>query len=166
MGRRRWRHVNNAAMIGVLGGVHLGRVHATETAMRFGAILLCAMWTSLAPAQTLGGQSLADAATFGAVATLAPLCGLRDEAWSADLRRAARQTATGSAATDDAALSRAPGGNQAAAALGYGDMEALEDFAADTPEVSCAALRKNPALDPADKAVDAFRRRRDGKPVG
>ena len=134
--------------------------------MRFGVVLLCVGWTSLARAQTPAGQGLADAATFGAVATLAPLCGLRDEAWSADLRRAAKQTATGSGATDDAALSRAPGGDQAGAALGYGDMEALEDFAADTPEVTCAALRNNSALGRADKAVDAFRRRRDGKPVG
>jgi hypothetical protein len=137
-----------------------------EAAMRIGVVLLFAGWTSLASAQVPPGQGLADAATFGAVATLAPLCGFRDDVWSADLRRAAKQTATGSAATDDAALSRAPGGDQASAALGYGDMEALEDFAADTPEVTCAALRNNPALERADKAVDAFRRRRDGKPVG
>jgi hypothetical protein len=45
-------------------------------------------------------------------------------------------------------------------------MEALEDFAADTPEVACASLRDNPALGRADEAVKAFRRRRDGKPVG
>ena len=43
---------------------------------------------------------------------------------------------------------------------------ALEDFAADTPEATCRALRKNPALGRADAAVDAFRRRRNGKPVG
>jgi hypothetical protein len=116
--------------------------------------------------QTPHGQSIADGATFGAVATLAPMCGLRDEAWSADLRRSAMQTATGSAATDDTSLSTAPGGNQVVAALGYGDMEALEDFAADTPDATCAALRKNPALGKADAAVDTFRRRRDGKPVG
>jgi hypothetical protein len=123
---------------------------------------------SVAGAQTPAptGQSLADAATFGAVATLAPLCGLRDEAWSFDLRRAAMQTATGSAATDDAGLARAPGNGQVAAALGYADMEALEDFAADTPAATCASLRRNPALGRADAAVAAFRRRRDGKPVG
>jgi hypothetical protein len=93
-------------------------------------------------------QSVSDAATFGAVATLAPLCGLRDESWSTDLRRAADS------------------GNQIAASLGYGDMEALEDFAADRPDVTCSALRQNPALGRADAAVDAFRRRREGKPVG
>jgi hypothetical protein len=106
---------------------------------------------SVAHAQT-PGQNVADAATFGAVATLAPLCGLRDENWSADLRRAATQTATDTA--------------RAAAALGYGDMEALEDFAADKPEATCSALQANPALGKADTAVDTFRHRRDGKPVG
>ena len=129
------------------------------------AVLLLVRLPSLYT-QVPSGQSLADAATFGAVATLAPLCGLRDEAWSSDLRRAATQTATGSTAFDDTALSRAPGSDQAAAALGYGDMEALEDFAADTPAATCASLRGNAALGRADAAVAAFRRRRDGKPVG
>jgi len=136
--------------------------------MRFvAATMLSIALVSVAGAQTVpAGQSVADAATFGAVATLAPLCGLRDEAWSFDLRRAAMQTATGSAATDDAGLSHAAGSGQVAAALGYGDMEALEDFAADTPAATCASLRANPALGRADAAVAAFRRRRDGKPVG
>jgi hypothetical protein len=137
--------------------------------MRFATPMLAVpavvAWTSVACAQP-SGQGLADATTFGAVATLAPLCGLRDESWAADLRRAATQTATGTAATDDAGLSRAPGNGQAQAALGYGDMEALEDFAADTPGVTCASLRDNPALGRADAAVKTFRRRRDGKPVG
>jgi hypothetical protein len=134
-----------------------------EETMRY---LLPVLWMSVAQAQVPAGQSIADGATFGAVATLAPMCGLRDEAWAADLRRAAMQAATGSAATDDSVLSSAPGGNKVVAALGYGDMEALEDFAADTPRATCAALRENPALGKADAAVDAFRRRRDGKPVG
>jgi len=128
--------------------------------------ILWGVWLSNAHAQTPAGQSIADGATFGAVATLAPMCGFRDEDWSADLRRAAMQSATGSAATDDTTLSSAPGSNQVVAALGYGDMEALEDFAADTPEKTCAALRNNPALDRADAAVAGFRRRRDGKPMG
>ena len=124
--------------------------------------------TSVVCAQSpaASGQGLADATTFGAVATLAPLCGLRDESWSADLRRAATQTVTGGAATDDGGLSHNSGSGQAATARGYGDMEALEDFAADTPEVTCASLRDNPALGRADAAVKAFRRQRDGKPVG
>jgi hypothetical protein len=106
---------------------------------------------STARAQTTG-QAIADAATFAAVATLAPLCGLRDEAWSADLRQAAMQGGAQS--------------KQVEAALGYGEMEALEDLAADKPEATCAALRQNPALRRGDAAVEAFRHRRDGKPVG
>lgn len=134
--------------------------------MRFMLAMLPVAWLSVAHAQTPSGQSVADGATFGAVAALAPMCGLRDQAWSADLRRAAVQAATGSPATDDATLSSAPGSNQVIAALGYGDMEALEDFAADKPDATCAGLRKNPALGRADAAVDTFRRGRDGKPVG
>jgi len=128
--------------------------------------MLSVAWISSVQAQTPAGQSIADAATFGAVATLAPLCALRDEAWSSDLRQAAMQTATASTTTDDASPTSAPGANQITAALGYGDMEALEDFAADSPGTTCAALRKNPALGRADTAVERFRRRRDGKPVG
>jgi len=136
--------------------------------MRLWVGLLSTALVSAAAAQTTGlaEQSIADAATFGAVATLAPLCGLRDEAWSFDLRRAALQAATGRAAMDNTELSQAAGNNQVAAALGYGDMEALEDFAADTPAVTCGSLRENPALGRADAAVDAFRRQRSGKPVG
>lgn len=136
--------------------------------MRFMAVMLLIGWIAAAEAQAQApsGQSLADAATFGAVATLAPLCGLRDDSWSADLRRAATQNATGSPAMDDAALSHAPGNDLATAALGYGDMEALEDFAADTPAETCKSLRGNPALGKADAAVAAFRRKRDGKPIG
>lgn len=119
-----------------------------------------------AAAQQPGGQSVADATTFGAVATLAPLCGLHDDAWSQDLRRAARQLAGPSHDTDDASLNAAPGHEQLGAALGYGEMEALEDFAADTPAVTCAQLRQNPALDRAEAAVRAFRALRDAKPVG
>ena len=82
------------------------------------------------------------------------------------MRRAALQAATGSAATSDAELLAARDSGKAEAALGYADMEALEDLAADTPEAVCAALRTNPALGRADAAVAAFRRLRDGKPVG
>jgi hypothetical protein len=144
-----------------------------EVAMRILVALLPVAFASVASAQVPptadqrpADQSVADAATFGAVATLAPLCGVRNEAWAADLRRAAQQAVTGSTATDDAGLSRAPGNGRAVAALGYGDMEALEDFAADTPAATCAALKMNRALGRADAAVDRFRRRRDGKPVG
>jgi hypothetical protein len=117
-------------------------------------------------AQTPNGAAIADATTFGAVATLAPLCGLRDEAWSADLRRAAMQDVTGTQATDDDGLNAAPGNGQAVAALGYGDMEALEDFTTNTPAATCKALRENSHLTRSDAMVARFRQRRDGKPVG
>lgn len=134
--------------------------------MRLVVAAFCLIWVTSAQAPAQPGQGLADAATFGAVATLAPLCDLRDETWSFDLRRAALQAATGSTATSDADLLAAPDSGKAEAALGYADMEALEDLAAETPAAVCAALRANPALSRADAAVAAFRRLRDGKPVG
>ena len=47
--------------------------------IRYALPILC---ITVAHAQPPPGQNVADAATFGAVATLAPLCGLRDETWS------------------------------------------------------------------------------------
>ena len=48
------------------------------------------------PSQAAPSQAaLDDAVRLGTVATLAPLCGMRDEAWSFDLRRAAVMDATG-----------------------------------------------------------------------
>jgi hypothetical protein len=135
--------------------------------MRTTAILLAAqlMLIPQASAQP-AGQDVADAATFGAVAALAPLCDLHDESWAADLRRAARQRASGTDETEDTALTTQPGAGQLSAALGYGEMEALEDLAVQTPEVTCKSLQTNPALARAEEAVRAFRRLRDGKPVG
>ena len=127
-------------------------------------VLICAMPAALA--QSGLGERLAEASTYGAVATLAPLCHLRDDAWAADLRRAALRSAGGTEATDDAGLTAAPEHGKAAAALGYADMEALEDFAADGEAATCAGLKANPALPQADAAVRAFRQARDGTPVG
>ena len=129
--------------------------------MRWLGVLLMA-----AAADPSAGQAVADAATFGAVATLAPLCGLHDEAWAQDLRRAARERASGSRATDDAALAGEADAARLGAALGYGEMEALEDFAADSPAATCKALGGNPALGEAEEAVRQFRRLRDGKAIG
>jgi hypothetical protein len=98
-------------------------------------------------------DQLAEVATFGGLAATAPLCGLRDESWAADLRRAALQSVAGVPASRDA--------NLAAAALGHGDMEALEDFAGRAPEASCEKIRTDPALPRADAMVGAFR---GGKP--
>ncbi len=117
-------------------------------------------------AQEPAGQAVADAATYGAVAALAPLCNLHDEAWAQDLRRAARHVASPQQPLDDASLNAAPGAGQMGAALGYGEMEALEDMAADKLEPTCANLQKNPALTRAEAAVKAFRAARDARPVG
>jgi hypothetical protein len=106
----------------------------------------------IAPALAEAPHPVAEASTFGAVAAQAPLCGLRDEHWAEDLRLAARE------------LPADP--RQIVAALGYGDMEALEDFAADSPRVVCPALAANPALARADAAVARYREARKGKPVG
>lgn len=135
--------------------------------MRQTTALMAALLALNAPAHAQpAGQAVADAATFGAVAALAPLCNLHDETWAADLRRAARQRASGSTETDDTSLTTQPGAGQLSAALGYGEMEALEDLAVETPEVTCKALAGNPALGKAEDAVRAFRSLRDGKPVG
>ena len=86
--------------------------------------------------------------------------------WSFDLRRAALQAAAGSAATTDVELLAAWDSGKGEAALRYAGMEALEDFAAETPATACAAQVVNPALGRADAAVAAFRRLRDGRAMG
>jgi hypothetical protein len=119
-------------------------------------LVLAVLGVGSARAADPAGQSVADAATFGAVAAQASLCGLRDEAWATDLRLAARQPPAGAPAD--------PG--QITAALGYGDMEAIEELAADTLAAVCPHLAANPALIRADDAVAAFRRARPTRPVG
>jgi hypothetical protein len=94
---------------------------------------------------------------LGGVATVAPLCGVRDEGWAFDLRRAAVQSATGSKRFDDPALRDAPGRKEAEVALGAAEMEALEDFAEAPPEKTCGPLVKSPELVHADEVVRAFR---------
>ena len=130
------------------------------------AVLILCGTAGAASAQSPSGQSVANASTFGAVAALAPLCGLRDEAWAQDLRRAARQQGSGGQETDDSALNALPGHGELGAALGYGEMEALEDLASKSPPVACAELGRNPALARADAAVWAFRLLKAEKPVG
>ncbi len=104
--------------------------------------LFVLVWSASAQAQP-APQAVADAATFGAVATQSALCGLRDESWAEDLRMATQQLPA-----DHEHL---------VAALGYGDMEANEEFAADKPEKVCPALAENPALARADAMVAAYR---------
>jgi hypothetical protein len=102
---------------------------------------------------------LADAVHLGGLATLAPLCGLRDDAWAADLRRSLLQGATGTGRTDDSGLLAAPGRGQADAALGFADIESLEDFAEQAPAEACRKVASDPDLRRADAAVLGFRQR-------
>ena len=108
---------------------------------------------------------LQDAVKLGTVATLASLCGLRDNGWVEDLRRASMQSATGTNATDDQRLRAAPGSNLAIGALSFAEAEALEDFAQAAPELSCRPLAASPDLVRADETVRAFRDR-SGPPPG
>jgi len=118
------------------------------------------MVTVLCAAAPAWAQPVADELVrLGSVATVAPLCGLRDEEWAFDLRRAAVQSATKSKAFDDQSLHAAPGGNEASAALGYAEMEALEDFA-EAPARTCGPLAEDPSLAHADETVRAFRAQR------
>jgi hypothetical protein len=125
----------------------------------FGGIVL---WASGAWAQPAAGTGpsetrLADAVQAGRIATLAPICGLRDEGWAADLRRSALQSATGSHAHADSDLMTEPGSNVAASALSYAEMEALENFAGAAPDQTCQPLARSQALRRADERVRDFR---------
>lgn len=106
-----------------------------------------------------GEDGLADAVRLGGLASLAPLCGLRDDAWAADLRRSLLQGATGTDRTDDPGLRVAPGRERAEAALGFADIESLEDFAEQSPLEACRRVEADPDLARADAAVLGFRRR-------
>ena len=118
-----------------------------------------------AAAQSAPGPSqdqLDDAVRLGGLAALAPICGLRDEDWAADLRRAAMQAAAGTAAHDDPGLMAAPGSGLAASALSYAEAEALESFAEAPAPDTCAPLAHDPALDRADGLVRDFRAQAPG----
>ena len=119
----------------------------------------------LAPAAHAAGPSqsqLADSVELGGLAALAPMCGLRDEAWSADLRRSTIQGATATTAHDDRSLEAAPGSNLVVGALSYAETEALEDFAESPPDVTCGPLAKSPVLPRADEMVRQFRAQSPG----
>jgi hypothetical protein len=103
-----------------------------------------------------------DTVRLGRVMVIAPLCGLRDGAWAADLRRGALQQATQSPATDDAGLKAAPNAGLAEGALGYAESEALEDFAAAPPDATCLKLPDSAELAEADRVVEDWRRRASG----
>ena len=90
------------------------------------------------------------------MATLAPLCGMRDEAWSFDLRRAALMDATLASQADDETLRRTPGRDLAAAALSHAEAEALEAFAEAPASNTCGPLADDPELVRADRIVQTF----------
>jgi len=120
---------------------------------------LLAAGIPLAPAIVIAEpseQQLASAVELGGLAALAPLCGLRDQDWSADLRRSTIQTSTGAVAYGDASLRSAPGSNVVIGALSYAETEATEQFA-ETPAATCTALAGNSILPRADEMVLRFR---------
>ncbi len=118
---------------------------------------------ALTVASAAWGQTPADdLVKLGGLATLAPLCGLRNQDWGFDLRRAEIQSATHSRRFDDEALRAAPGSDQAVAALSYAESEALENFAAASPLQTCGELTVNPDMDRADDIVRAFRAQAPG----
>jgi hypothetical protein len=102
-------------------------------------------------------EQLDKAVRFGAIATLTPLCDLRDPAWAADLRRAELQAMGVELAPRQSNPARQAQADRAGAALSYAEDEALESFAEEKPEVACARLAQNPDLATADRMVAAFR---------
>jgi hypothetical protein len=124
---------------------------------RAGGVLMCGLFgLGAARAQAPTDELL----RWGTLATLAPLCGVRDETWAFDLRRAELQSAIGSKRFDDPALKSAPGSDAAMAALSYAEAEALEDFAETSPERTCVPLANSPDLGRGDEIVRAFRAQR------
>lgn len=91
----------------VNGGRTVVRLVVTMLLIAWVSAVLLLAWFSATRAQDL--QSVPDGATFGAVAALVPLRGLRDQA--------------GSAGPSQAAMQAVAANNHAA--LGYGDMESL-----------------------------------------
>ena len=121
-----------------------------------------------APAWAAGPDQAAldDAVRLGATATLAPLCGVRDELWAFDLRRAAILRATRTDRPHDEALRKAPGSASVQGALGYAEAEALEDFAGEAPARTCTALEGGAELGRADAIVEEFRALKAVSPPG
>lgn len=129
---------------------------------RIVAVLGVMLLAGPAVAQTVDQAALDDAVEQGSVATLAPLCGLRDEAWSFDLRRATILGATRAPAPDDSALAAAPGSDLVTGALSFAEAEALERFAEAPPASTCGPLAAGTDLQHADAVVAGFRARKTG----
>lgn len=116
-----------------------------------------------APAAAQDQAALDRAVRLGTMAALAPLCGLREEGWAFDLRRAMILHATRTTEPDDAALERAPGSQRVIGAMSYAETEALEDFAQAAAAVTCVPLSQDPELFRADAIVQAFRALKGGQ---
>ncbi len=106
-------------------------------------------------------DQLDEAVRLGGLAAVAPICGLRDERWAADLRRSAIQSGTGSRAHGDGDLSAAAGSNLVIGALSFAEAEALESFAEAPAMATCGPLRGDPELGVADRMVERFRMQAD-----
>ncbi len=115
-----------------------------------------------AAAQPVSQAELDDAVRLGRVATLAPLCGMREESWSFDVRRATLFDTTKAPRPDDHTLATAPGGEQVTGALSFAEAEALEDFAEAPAATTCGKLAGSADLQRADALVAAFRARKTG----
>ena len=131
------------------------------------ALLAAAPALAAAPDQAGPDQAgLDDAVRLGTTATLAPLCGVRDDLWAFDLRRAAILRATRTGRPDDGALRTAPGSALVQGALGYADTEATEDFAEKAPAATCGPLAGSAELRRADGIVQRFRALKAASPPG
>ena len=114
------------------------------------------------PASAQDQAALDKAVRLGTIAALAPICGLREEGWAFDLRRATILEATRTTRPDDAALEHAPGSQIVVGAMSYAETEALEDFAEAPAAVTCGPLAHDPGLAQADAIVEAFRNLKAG----
>ncbi len=114
-----------------------------------------AVFPALANAQTQ--RQLDTSVRFGAIATVGPLCGLRDGQWAVDLRRAELQAMGADIGPGPVDPERQRLHDRAGAALSYAEDEALEDFASEAPDATCTPLAKDPDLARADQMVAAYR---------
>ncbi len=122
-----------------------------------GAVIAAGMAVAAAAPPGPSEDQLAESVRLGSLAALAPVCGLRDERWAADLRRSAIQSATGSKGHADGDLAAAPGSNLVIGALSFAEAEALEAFAEAAPDATCGPLGRDPNLARADGIVRDFR---------
>lgn len=134
--------------------------------MRGTGALIVAAVLAAAPAQAgeITERQLDELMPLGSLAALAPLCGIREEGWAFDLRRAAIQSATRTQRHDDPGLKAAPDSGLAVSALSFAEAEALESFAEASPATTCERLDQHPDLPQADRMVRDFRAQQGALP--